>query len=108
MSASPPPSSLMVPMFQPTERTDAIARSLNVFDQKTFKDLAMASVRSVGWNIGTISELGGGLADIAGEGAKLARGERATLTRRASYVAMLPITVGMYGALYQYLRTGEG
>jgi hypothetical protein len=32
----------------------------------------MASVRSVGWNIGTIRELGGGAVDIAGSAADLA------------------------------------
>jgi hypothetical protein len=80
----------------------------NLFWSKTFKDLAMASVRSVGWNIGTIRELGGGLADVATEGAKAMRGKPAELTHRAAYVMALPITVGMYGALYQYLRTGDG
>jgi hypothetical protein len=44
----------------------------NLFWSKTFKDLAMASVRSVGWNLGTIRELGGGLVDLASEGAKAA------------------------------------
>src|SRR5204862_1290930 len=80
----------------------------NLFWSKTFKDLAMASVRSVGWNIGTIRELGGGMLDVATEGSKALRGKPAELTHRAAYVMALPITVGMYGALYQYLRTGEG
>lgn len=80
----------------------------NLFWSKTFKDLAMASVRSVGWNIGTIRELGGGITDIAKAGAKRATGSPAELTHRAAYVAALPVVVGLYGALYQYLRTGDG
>lgn len=80
----------------------------NLFWNKTFKDLAMGSVRSVGWNIGTIRELGGGLADLGMAGAKKATGQEAELTHSAAYVLALPIVVGMYGALYQYLRTGEG
>ncbi len=37
----------------------------NLFWHKTAKDLAMASVRSVGWDLGTLRELGGGLVDTA-------------------------------------------
>lgn len=71
----------------------------NLFWNKTFKDLAMASTRSLGWNIGTVREVGGGVRDLlTGEG----------LTHKAAYVISLPLTLGLYGALYQYLRTGEG
>jgi hypothetical protein len=80
----------------------------NLFWSKAFKDLAMASVRSVGWNIGTIRELGGGMGDLAGSAADLARGRATEMSHRAAYVIALPMTVGFYGALYQYLRTGEG
>jgi hypothetical protein len=81
----------------------------NLFWNKTFKDLSMGAVRSVGWNIGTIRELGGGLLDI-GKGAKdvATPGVHAELTHKAAYVMALPLVVGMYGALYQYLRTGKG
>ena len=73
----------------------------NLFWNKTFKDLAMGSVRSVGWNIGTIREVAGGALDVP----KLLHGE---LTHSAAYAITLPIVVGMYGATYQYLRTGKG
>lgn len=79
----------------------------NLFWNKTFKDLALASVRSVGWNLGTIREIGGGALDLATEGAKLAKGEQAQLTHRAAYVMSVPIGVGLAGAVYQYMRTGE-
>ncbi|MBF0456731.1 MAG: hypothetical protein HQK99_02430 [Nitrospirae bacterium] len=41
----------------------------NIFWNKVFKDLLMASVRSVGWTGGTIREIGGGLID-AGKAVK--------------------------------------
>lgn len=74
----------------------------NLFWSKTFKDLSMASVRSVGWNIGTIRELGGGVADLA----KLTN--EGELTHKTAYTVALPIVAGLYGAAYQYLRTGKG
>jgi hypothetical protein len=62
----------------------------NLFWDKTLKDLAMASVRSVGWNLGTIRELGGGAIDLGKMGAAPARrrpgGAKPELTERASYV----------------------
>ncbi len=80
----------------------------NLFWNKTFKDLSMASVRSVGWNLGTVRELGGGISDATREAIRLAAGQPAQLTHRAAYVAALPITVGMLGAVTQYLATGKG
>lgn len=79
----------------------------NLFWDKTLKDLSMASVRSVGWNLGTFRELGGGLADTARIVGRLKRGEP-LMTDRMAYTAALPIIVGLYGAMYQYLSTGKG
>lgn len=73
----------------------------NVFWNRTFKDALMAGVRSVGWNLGTVRELGGGVKDLA----KLRRGE---LTARAAYVLGLPMVTALYGALYQHVATGQG
>jgi hypothetical protein len=70
----------------------------NLFWNKTLKDLSMASVRAVGWNLGSIRELGGGAMDLA----------RLRRTPKASYVVALPITVGLLGAVTQYLYTGKG
>ena len=78
----------------------------NLFWNKITKDLAMASVRSVGWNLGTIRELGGGMVDMAKEGAKAAKGEKPRVTQRMAYVIALPLLVGLTGALMQYLATG--
>jgi hypothetical protein len=74
----------------------------NLFWDKTVKDLAMSSVRSVGWNLGTIREIGGGAGDLVGT----AQGKG--LSYRSAYLIALPVVAGIYGAIYQYLRTGEG
>jgi hypothetical protein len=80
----------------------------NLFWNRTFKDLAMASVRSVGWNLGTIRELGGGMVDLAwaGEGRAQGRGARALAPRGVRARAAdhrRPVR-----RAYQMLRTGEG
>lgn len=73
----------------------------NLFWNKTFKDLLMGSVRSVGWNTGTIREVGGGLADLG----KL---PKENVSTRLSYVIALPFVAGMLGAIIAYLYTGKG
>src|SRR5262249_5957222 len=117
------------------------------------KDLAMASVRSLGWTSGTVRELGGSLLDVAkipmairranalekdvqparySQGGKLLRpppgmrlaqaGSPANptyfyvheriappaFTNRMAYAVTLPAVIGLYGALYQKIATGEG
>lgn len=89
----------------------------NLFWNKTLKDLSMASVRSVGWNIGTIREIGGGLTDLATAPKRAVvnmRKNRAgqfvadpVFTHRMAYVAALPLVVGAMGAMTQYLLTGK-
>ncbi len=79
----------------------------NLFWNKTLKDLAMVSVRSVGWNLGTLRELGGGVKDTTTIVSRIAKGDP-VLTRRMSYLVSLPIQVGLIGAIYQYLHTGQG
>lgn len=119
----------------------------NLFWKKTWKDLGMASVRSLGWNLGDIREFGGGMADVlaqartvvfgggaggrgiggggagggtggpggggAGPGGPAAGGggfreHIPELTHRMSYMIMLPLTVGVIGAVLTYLFTGKG
>jgi hypothetical protein len=80
----------------------------NLFWNKTAKDLAMASVRSVGWNIGTLRELGGGGLDIARATKALLTGGKVTMTHRMAYVAALPVITGILGATLQYMMTGKG
>jgi len=81
----------------------------NVFWNKTFKDLAMVSVRSVGWNLGTIRELGGAVGDFAKAGkATVTKGESAVFTHKMAYAIALPVMTGFLGAMTQYMLTGKG
>jgi hypothetical protein len=74
----------------------------NLFWNKTAKDLSMIATRSVGWNLGTVRELGGGAKDVLGT----LQGKG--ISDRMLYSAALPLYVGMIGAAYQYLHTGQG
>ena len=69
----------------------------NLFWHKALKDLSFVAVRSVGWNLGTIREILGGVADAG----------RLRNTAKASYVVALPVTVGLVGGILHYLMTGE-
>ena len=81
----------------------------NLFWNKTIKDLSMASVRSVGWNLGTIRELGGGVVDTAAFlKDTIDPKKKAEFTHRMAYSISLPIMTGLMGATYQYLQTGKG
>jgi hypothetical protein len=73
----------------------------NLFWNKTQKQILMATTRAVGWNLGTIREVGGGILDMA---KLLDSGE---MTYKASYVIGLTATTALYGAMYQYLKTGK-
>lgn len=81
----------------------------NLFWNKATKDLAMASVRSVGWNIGTFRELGGGLIDYGKAIKQIATGhyKDAEFTHRMSYVVAAPIVAGFIGGAIHYMMTGE-
>ena len=70
----------------------------NLFWNKTTKDLALASVRSVGWNLGTYREIAGGARDVL----------RGDPSFRASYIVALPVVIGTLGSILNYLWTGEG
>jgi hypothetical protein len=79
----------------------------NLFWNKALKDLSMGSVRSVGWNLGTNRELGGGLKDITSTPYKLVTGGEIRMTPRMAYTITLPIVVGLEGAILSYLLTGQ-
>jgi hypothetical protein len=80
----------------------------NLFWNNVLKDVTMASVRSVGWNLGTFREIGGGTYDTGKALADIARGKSPEITYRMSYVAALPIVTGIMGGLIQYMYTGKG
>ncbi len=80
----------------------------NLFWNKALKDSLMLSTRSLGWNLGTVRELGGGALDIAGAGKALLSGKKPELTHRAAYVVALPFATAILGAVTTYLYTGHG
>ena len=79
----------------------------NLFWDKTMKDLAMITFRSVGWNLGTLRELGGGGVDWLNWGKDLATKRHAEFTHRMGYTVALPAVAAMLGAVTNYLYTGE-
>jgi hypothetical protein len=79
----------------------------NLFWNKAAKDLAMASTRSVGWNLGTIRELGGGALDFSKAGLNLVRGRNASFTHRMAYTAAMPVMSGLVGGMMHYMLNGK-
>lgn len=77
---------------------------------RTGKDLAMLSIRSVGWNYGTWREVGGGAKD-AFTSIKSAVQNRSLkgfeITRRTAYIPAMVAYVGFLGALTNFFNTGE-
>ena len=76
----------------------------NLFWNRTMKDLSHLMVRSVGWNLGTIREIGGGALALKNP----MRWRDPAVLHKVAYTLALPLISGMIGALYQYARTGKG
>lgn len=78
----------------------------NLFWNKAAKDMAMASMRSVGWNLGTVREMLGGVKD-AGQLAKKMVGvksaNKAEFTHRMAYLVAMPAMAAMMGGATQYV-----
>lgn len=80
----------------------------NVFWNHVAKDLMFLTQRSVGWNLGTIRELGGGAFTDTGRAiANIAKGNEAQFTTRMAYAMAMPLVVGLYGAMVNYMFTGQ-
>jgi hypothetical protein len=91
----------------------------NLFWNKFAKDVAQASIQSVGWNVGTVNVIFGGMKDAAkifkpeelvaplDKAGRVRDATMARVTGRLSYLIALNLTVGMAGASLQYLLTGE-
>jgi hypothetical protein len=80
----------------------------NIFWKKTLKDVAFLATRSVGWNLGTMRELGGGLIDTTKAISALRAGDQVEFTHRMAYAISMPIVTGIIGASLTYLYTGHG
>lgn len=80
----------------------------NLFWKKWMKDISMATVRSVGWNIGTVREIGGGMKDFAKAGfAPVNEAKAPEFTHRMAYVVALPVMSTAIGSIYYYLQNGK-
>lgn len=80
----------------------------NLFWSKTAKDLAFITTRSVGWNLGTIREIGGAFVDSGSALKAIAHGKAPQLTTRMAYSMALPVVTAQIGAILTYLATGQG
>jgi len=74
----------------------------NVFWNRALKDALMISVRSVGWNLGTFRELGGGVLDFK----NVLKDKE--LSSRSAYVFALPFVTAILGSMIGYMYTGQG
>lgn len=79
----------------------------NLFWHRATKDWAMASVRAVGWNLGTLREVGGGIADAAKTAKGAVKGEDVEMSHRMSYIPALLLVSMILGAVVHYLFTGK-
>lgn len=75
----------------------------NLFWNKWVKDMAMMSTRSVGWNLGTLREIGGGAMDW---GKLLQKGNK-EFTHRMAYTLALPAVAGMMGGVIHWAYNGK-
>jgi hypothetical protein len=76
----------------------------NLFWNRTMKDWSHLLVRSVGWNLGTIREIGGGALALKNP----LKWRNPDVLHQVAYTLALPLVSGMIGALYQYAHTGQG
>ena len=80
----------------------------NLFWPRWVRDLGVASSLSMGWNLGTIREFGGGALDFTKLAAKLATKQgKAEITDRMIYSITYPLVFGTLGGLITYISTGK-
>jgi len=80
----------------------------NLFWKRWIRDLGVASSLSMGWNLGTIREFGGGALDFAKFIAKIATKQgKAEITDRMIYSITYPLVFGTLGGLITYISTGK-
>lgn len=82
----------------------------NLFWNRTFKDCTHLSVRAVGWNYGTISEIGGAPVDVIKLLDKAVNEGKVTaddVGHKIPYVLAMTFTTALLGGILNYLMTGE-
>lgn len=80
----------------------------NLFWNHTMKDVAFVTTRAVGWNLGTVREIGGAGVDTARQAWKAARLQKPEMTERMAYTIALGIFGAVLGTVVTYLMTEKG
>ncbi len=79
----------------------------NLFWNKIQKDVAFILTRSVGWNLGTVREIGGAGVDGAAFLNDVAHMRKPEFTSRMAYTLAMPAVTAIYGAILTALATGK-
>jgi len=81
----------------------------NLFWNRALKDILMLNFRSVGWNIGTLREVGGGILDLWRVPKQLISGKPPSEVnlKRLCYLLALVTVTAISAAVYQFLMTGK-
>lgn len=74
----------------------------NLFWNKTAKDVLNLSTRSLGWNIGTLREIGGGTLNAAKAPKQILSGKG--IDSNTAYSLALPVMTGIAASVYSYLH----
>ena len=83
----------------------------NKFWDRTFKDALHLDIRAVGWNFGTIEEIGGAPHDVlrlVDQGIRTGKITADDVGHKIPYVLGLMFTTALMGAITTYLMTGKG
>jgi hypothetical protein len=80
----------------------------NLFWNRMLKDALLVSFLSLGWNLGTVRELGGGIIDIMKNLGVLIGRQGPGFTNRIAYLISLNVGHALLASTYQYLMTGKG
>jgi hypothetical protein len=81
----------------------------NLFWNRNFKAANMLMWRAVGWNLGTIREIGGAtVQDFTKFTWEAAHGRKPDLTSKMRYTLALIFVMATIGSIYEYLHTGHG
>lgn len=80
----------------------------NLFWPKWIKDVGQVTTRALGWNLGTVRELGGAVMDTGKAAKAVVTGETPEVTPRMAYATSLGVVGTLFmGSVINYLYTGE-
>jgi hypothetical protein len=79
----------------------------NLFWNRYARDLATGLMRADQWFLGTVREVGGGLADAIAQPLRAQQGKPVNWNRMTYLLSMVTFHM-LYSALYQYAHTGKG